>query len=59
MTHPGMSPEFAEAKELEPGRYEAPLEFTMAGDWLIIYHVTLQSGEKLDRQIDVRGVRAN
>ncbi|HKE56394.1 MAG TPA: FixH family protein [Pyrinomonadaceae bacterium] len=59
MTHPGMKPEFGEAKEVEPGRYQAPLEFTMAGDWLLIYHVTLQSGEKLEPQVEVKGVRAN
>jgi YtkA-like protein len=57
MSHPGMSPIFAEAKETEPGRYEAHLEFQMAGDWVILLHVTLPDGTKLERQIDVRGVR--
>ena len=59
MTHPGMKPEFADAKELAPGQYEAALEFTMAGDWIIMLHATLQSGEKLERQVAVRGVRPN
>jgi hypothetical protein len=59
MTHPGMKPEFGDAREVAPGRYEAPLEFTMAGDWLIIYYVTLPSGEKLERQIEVKGVHGN
>jgi YtkA-like len=59
MSHPGMSPRFAEAKETDPGRYEARLEFPMAGDWVILLHVTLSDGKKLERQIDVRGVRPN
>jgi hypothetical protein len=57
MSHAGMSPGFAEAKEAEAGRYKAPLEFQMAGDWVILLHVTLPRGTKLERQIDVRGVR--
>lgn len=57
MSHPGMSPLFAEAKETEPGRYQAHLEFQMAGDWVILLHVTLPGGKKIERQIDVRGVR--
>lgn len=54
-----MSPGFAEAKELEAGRYKAPLEFQMAGDWVILLHVTLPDGTKLERQIEVMGVRPN
>jgi YtkA-like len=57
MSHPGMSPLFAEAQETEPGRYQAHLHFQMAGDWVILLHVTLPDGRKLERQIDVRGVR--
>jgi len=59
MTHVGMSPVFAEAEEAESGRYVAHLEFAMAGDWVILLHVTLPGGKKLERQIDVRGVRPN
>jgi hypothetical protein len=59
MSHAGMSPRFAEAKEQEAGRYQAHLEFQMAGDWVILLHVTLPDGKKLERQIDVRGVRPN
>lgn len=57
MTHAGMSPVFAEAHEAEPGRYMARLGFPMAGDWIILVHVTLPGGKKLERQIDVRGVK--
>jgi hypothetical protein len=59
MSHAGMSPGFAEAKEAAAGRYKAPLEFQMAGDWVIVLHVTLPGEKKLERQIDVRGVRPN
>ena len=59
MSHPGMSPVFAEVKEEQPGRYQAHLQFQMAGDWLILLHVTLPGGKKLERQIEVSGVRPN
>ena len=59
MSHPGMSPFFAEAKETEPGRYEGHIRFQMAGDWVILLHVTLPDRTKLERQIDVRGVQPN
>ncbi|MGZ4731998.1 MAG: FixH family protein [Terriglobales bacterium] len=59
MSHAGMSPAFGEVREIEPGRYQAHLTFEMAGDWIILLHVTLPGGQKLERQIDVRGVRPN
>jgi YtkA-like len=59
MSHAGMSPQFAEAEETEPGRYQAHLDFRMAGDWVILLHVTLPGGKKLEQEIDVRGVRPN
>lgn len=58
MTHSGMTPVFAEAKEDEPGRYHATLEFTMAGDWVVLVHAALPDGRKIERQFDVKGVRA-
>jgi hypothetical protein len=59
MSHAGMSPVFGEAKEVDPGRYQAHLEFAMAGDWTILLHVILPDGQRLERQINVRGVRPN
>jgi YtkA-like len=59
MSHPGMSPVFARAKETQPGSYQAELAFGMAGDWVILLHGTLAGGEKLERQFDVRGVRSS
>ena len=57
MSHAGMVPVFAEAKETEPGRYRAPLEFTMGGDWFIIVTATWPDGRKLERQVPVLGVK--
>ena len=57
MSHAGMGPGFAKAKEAEAGHYRALLEFQMAGDWVVLLHVTLPGGTKLERQIDVRGVQ--
>lgn len=58
MSHAGMAPVFSQAKEVEPGRYEAPLAFTMGGDWFILVKATLPDGRRLERQVDVPGVEA-
>ena len=59
MSHPGMSPVFAEAKETAPGLYRAQFEFSMAGDWVMLLHVKLADGRRIERQMDVRGVQPN
>lgn len=59
MTHAGMVPVFADATETEPGQYEATLEFTMGGDWIIIVRATLPDGRSLEREIDVPGVKSS
>jgi hypothetical protein len=59
MSHAGMSPVFGEAKEERPGDYRGRLEFSMAGDWVILLHVRLANGQRLERQLEVTGVRAN
>lgn len=58
MSHPGMAPVFAEAREREPGRYQSVIELSMAGDWYVLAHVTLPDGRKLDQQIEIKGVAA-
>jgi hypothetical protein len=58
MSHPGMSPVFGEAAEMPGGRYQARLQFAMAGDWVLLLHFTLPGGQILDQQVDVKGVRA-
>jgi YtkA-like len=59
MSHPGMSPVFADAKEIGPGSYRAPIEFNMGGDWVLLLHIKLADGRKIERQMDVKGVRTN
>lgn len=58
MSHAGMKPVFSTAREVGPGRYEAPVGFTMGGDWFILIDATLPDGRTLRRQVDVRGVRS-
>jgi hypothetical protein len=59
MTHAGMTPVYAGATEVEPGRYRASLEFTMGGDWVVLVHAALPDGQKLERQLDIKGVRTD
>jgi YtkA-like protein len=58
MSHPGMAPIFADAKELGLGQYRAELRFTMAGDWVVLLHLRLANGQRLEREIKVSGVKA-
>lgn len=58
MAHPGMAPVFAQAKETAPGKYVGNLNFTMPGDWVILAHVTLPDGSKVERQIELSGIEA-
>jgi hypothetical protein len=57
MSHPGMKPVLATAREAAPGRYLAALGFTMAGDWVVLVDARWPDGRTLHRQLDVRGVR--
>jgi hypothetical protein len=59
MTHAGMAPAFGEAKEIEPGRYESLLTLQMAGDWVVLLHIVLSDGTKLEREFNVPGVQPN
>lgn len=59
MAHAGMAPVFADAQEIDPGRYQARLTLGMAGDWVILLHIVLRDGQKLEHQFDVSGVRPN
>jgi hypothetical protein len=58
MNHAGMKPVFADAKEVEPGKYEATLKLTMGGDWYVEVTGTLSDGRKLKRKFDVKGVKS-
>lgn len=56
MSHAGMAPVFADTTEIEPGRYRAVMELSMAGDWIVLVHVILPDKRKLDRQFEIKGV---
>ena len=58
MDHPGMAPVFSDAVETAPGSYRAPLTFTMGGDWVVLLHITLADGRKIERQWNVKGVES-
>jgi hypothetical protein len=57
MSHAGMSPVFADAKEIGAGRYQSHVTLGMAGDWVILLHGTMAGGGKLEQQFDVNDVR--
>ena len=57
MSHPGMRPVFGTAGEVAPGRYVAPFELTMAGDWFVLIDASLRDGRTLRRQLELPGVR--
>lgn len=59
MSHPGMAPVFGNATETSPGMYIAHLDFNMGGDWVVLSHIVLADGRRLERRIDVRGVESN
>ena len=56
MSHAGMSPAFADTLEVAAGEYRANMELSMAGDWVILVHLTLSDGVKLERQFEIKGV---
>ena len=58
MSHPGMPPVFGKATESAEGYYSGRLDLPMGGDWVILMHVTLADGKNIERQINVKGVRA-
>jgi hypothetical protein len=59
MSHPGMSPVFGEAKEVAPGRYQGSVTLSMPGDWVLLLHITLADGQKVERQINLGNVQAS
>ena len=58
MNHAGMTPVFANAKEVDPGKYQATLDLTMGGDWFVLITGTLPDGRKLKRKVDMPGVES-
>ena len=58
MSHPGMTPIVVPATEREDGRYEAQMQFSMAGDWILVVTGDLGDGTRITEQVEVRGVRS-
>ena len=56
MSHAGMSPVFVDTIEVAPGEYRANMDLSMAGDWIILVHLTLRDRTKLGRQFEIKGV---
>ena len=57
MSHPGMAPVVAELAERGDGEYEAQMQLTMAGDWILVVSGQLRDGTRILKQIDLAGVR--
>jgi len=53
MSHPGMTPAVATITPRGPDVYDAALDFTMAGDWLLIATVRLHDGRRLEARVPV------
>ncbi len=58
MSHPGMAPVLSTATERGDGIYEAKLQFTMRGDWILLVAGSLPDGRTVQQRIDVPGVGA-
>ena len=56
MSHAGMAPVFAEAKEIGPGQYRTNMNLSMAGDWQVLVRLTLADGRELDQQFEIKEV---
>ena len=57
MSHAGMTPVLADASETAPGVYDFRFAFTMQGDWVLLVSAVLPDGARVERRIDVAGVR--
>ncbi len=58
MAHPGMMPLVVVATERSEGLYEAELQFSMGGDWILIVEGSLSNGARVHHRIDVPNVRS-
>ena len=54
MTHPGMTPVVATVTANGPDVYDAVVDFTMAGDWMLIATVRLPDGRRLESRVPVK-----
>ena len=58
MSHPGMAPVLASAVERGDGIYQAELQFTMRGDWVLLVSGSLSNGAAVRHRIDVSNVQS-
>jgi len=56
MTHAGMAPSFGSAREIAPGQYRGPMNFSMSGDWIILVTAVVPAGQKIEKQFAIKGV---
>jgi len=54
MTHPGMTPVVATVTPRGPDVYDAAMDFTMPGDWMLIATVRLRDGRRLESRLPVK-----
>ena len=57
MTHPGMPSTFVASKEIKNGVYSAPINLTMAGDWLFFLEIKLANGPTVKRTLELSGIK--
>ena len=57
MSHPGMEAESSAFTDRGNGRYDAAVQFTMPGDWILLVRGSLPDGTPVEHRIDVRRVR--
>lgn len=58
MNHAGMKPVFTRLEETEPGRYAGTIRFSMGGDWFLLLSGQFPGEGRLNKKIDVPGVRS-
>jgi len=54
MTHPGMTPVVATITPRGPDVYDAAIDFTMPGEWMLIATVRLHDGRRLESRVPVK-----
>ncbi|MEO5821470.1 MAG: FixH family protein [Vicinamibacteraceae bacterium] len=54
MTHPGMTPIVAPVTRTEPDVFEAAVDFTMPGSWLLVATVRFPDGRRLESNVPVQ-----
>lgn len=57
MSHPGMAPVTSSVTDRGDGTYEGRLQFSMAGDWIVVVTGELPDGRRITRQLEIAGIR--